>query len=362
MLLLSTMLHCAALRADIELDGQITEEIWSSAQVFTDFLVSQPRSFAKPPRQTRALVLSTGDGIYIAFVCEQPGAERIDLSSLDDETPNTDYIEVVVDFDAQGSRAFGFKLSRLGTIQDSVWQDENLELSEWDGDWGYGVSADSGEWRAEMFIPWTTTPMAARGDKVIGLYLSRWDNFNQQRYSYPALDKTQTQFLSQLPEVRVAAPATKAIDFYPYVSMNGDLLHQRTSYKAGLDVFWKWDNSSQLNLTINPDFGQVESDELVVNFSAIEAFFSEKRPFFRENHDLFDLRGPESLRLVHTPRIGGKLDSGSRDSASIDAATRIVSVYQHVEFGALIAQEEDVGTHDGRLYAAARLLGHLGNL
>ena len=58
---------------------------------------------------------------------------------------------------------------------------------------------------------------------------------------------------------------------------------EKTNTKGGAEIFWKIDSSRQLNATINPDFGQVESDELVVNFSAYETYYSDKRPFFAEN-------------------------------------------------------------------------------
>ena len=62
-----------------------------------------------------------------------------------------------------------------------------------------------------------------------------------------------------------------------------------------MEVFWKIDAGKQLNIAINPDFGQVESDELAVNFSSSETFYSDKRPFFSENHSLFDVKSDETL-------------------------------------------------------------------
>ena len=71
--------------------------------------------------------------------------------------------------------------------------------------------------------------------------------------------------------------------------------------KAGAEVFWKIDSSKQVNLTLNPDFGQVESDEVVVNFSAFETFYSDRRPFFAENNNLFDV-SDRMHRIINTRR------------------------------------------------------------
>tara|TARA_B110000971_G_scaffold14888_1_gene13747 strand:- start:138 stop:1436 length:1299 start_codon:yes stop_codon:yes gene_type:complete len=126
------------------------------------------------------------------------------------------------------------------------------------------------------------------------------------------------------------------------------------NYKGAIDIFWKLNASTQINASINPDFGQVEANELVVNFSAIENFFIEKRPFFRENHELFEIEGPETLRIIHTPNIGGVPDTGGRPSAGIAGAARFTQIGKSFDFGVLSATESDDKTAEGRDYLASR--------
>lgn len=71
-----------------------------------------------------------------------------------------------------------------------------------------------------------------------------------------------------------------------------------------LEVFYRPDASQPLSLAVNLDFGRLESDELVVNFSAFETFYAERRPFFAENQALFDVSGGAGLRMLHTRRMG----------------------------------------------------------
>ena len=97
------------------------------------------------------------------------------------------------------------------------------------------------------------------------------------------------------------------LDFFPYVTVNQDMSRSDLLSKAGAEVFWKIDSSKQVNLTLNPDFGQVESDEVVVNFSAFETFYSDRRPFFAENNNLFDV-SDYMHRIINTRRIGGRPD------------------------------------------------------
>ena len=92
----------------------------------------------------------------------------------------------------------------------------------------------------------------------------------------------------------------------PYVSAGYDILNNRSYTDTGVDILWKPNGQMQLTATINPDFGQVESDNLVVNFSANETFFSDKRPFFTENQGIFEFTTPSDFsQLLYTRRVGG---------------------------------------------------------
>ena len=101
---------------------------------------------------------------------------------------------------------------------------------------------------------------------------------------------------------------SSSIDFFPYLTINEDRINGEVDNKVGAEVFWKIDSSKQLNATFNPDFGQVESDDVVVNFSATETFYSDKRPFFSENHGLFNVTAWRFLYVINTRRIGGEPD------------------------------------------------------
>ena len=98
--------------------------------------------------------------------------------------------------------------------------------------------------------------------------------------------------------------AARELDVTPYATAIRDQIRDDTEFKAGADVLWKASPHFWLAATLNPDFGQVESDETVVDFSAIETVFTDKRPFFTENQGVFDLRTPANGQLIYTRRIG----------------------------------------------------------
>ena len=141
----------------------------------------------------------------------------------------------------------------------------------------------------------------------------------------------------------------------PYATARSDLVNDDTQFKAGADITWKPSPNLWLAATLNPDFGQVESDELVVDFSAIETVFTDKRPFFTENQGIFDLRTPANGQLIYTRRIGAAPDDVSAGSSDIDVALKLTGTANSLVYGAFVAQERDYRDDFGRLFAAARV-------
>ena len=150
-----------------------------------------------------------------------------------------------------------------------------------------------------------------------------------------------------------------------------------TNKKAGAEIFWKIDAGKQLNVALNPDFGQVESDELVVNFTSSETFYSDKRPFFSENHSLFDVKGYTFFYLINTRRIGASPDyncSSYADSlkdlcessqvgiSDIDYAVRYTQQNESIDFGFLGASEADEQFSQGRDFYSVRARKNTDNL
>jgi hypothetical protein len=139
----------------------------------------------------------------------------------------------------------------------------------------------------------------------------------------------------------------------PYGSSLYDFVDRQQRADGGVDVFWKPNGQMQLTATLNPDFGQVESDDLVVNFDATETFISDKRPFFTENQGLFEFTTPSDYsQLLYTRRIGGPADDG-RGSGDITAALKLNGSLGATKYGLFAADEGDAA---GRTFGALRLV------
>ena len=130
----------------------------------------------------------------------------------------------------------------------------------------------------------------------------------------------------------------------------------------------------QINLTINPDFGQAESDEVIVNFSAQETFYKEKRAFFNENQSLFDISNYNRYSVINTRRIGAKpsydcateaneneCNQSKKSYTDIDFALRYTKKMDDNQFGVFAAKESDEKFSTGREYYALRGKSNIDN-
>ena len=193
----------------------------------------------------------------------------------------------------------------------------------------------------------------------------------------------QEKFMSLFHEFDFKNYSVSKLDFFPYINVTEDRILEDQENKVGAEIFWKIDSGKQLNVALNPDFGQVESDELVVNFSASETFYSDKRPFFSENHSLFDVKGYRFFYIINTRRIGSAPDYNCSKYANslknicesnqvgitdIDYAIRYTQQDESLDFGFLGASESDEQFSQGKDFYAIRTrknadnysLGYLG--
>ena len=206
-----------------------------------------------------------------------------------------------------------------GSIVDATITNENQVNGDWDGDWRHATSEDGETWSAEILLPWHIAPMReARGEvRTLGMSLDRVIGVTGERMSWPAIGYNEQRFLSVLEPVQVPRFSTSLLAVTPYVVGLSDLVAGSAHFDTGADVFWKPNGQFQLSATLNPDFGQVESDNLVVNFGAIETFFSDRRPFFTENQGFFDVPFGgmgNANRLLYTRRVGGAAGEGGEDA------------------------------------------------
>ena len=304
----------------IRIDGYVDESAWLSIPPITAFRIIEPDTLAEGRYATELRLAYNRNGIYVSAVMHQPADTLVRRLTGRDQRDNRDSLSVTLDTSGEGRYGFWFGINLGDSLMDGTVLPERSFSNEWDGPWyGRTQMLDDG-WSAELYIPWGTVSMPASADvRRMGIYVSRKVAHLDERWAWPPLPSTQAKFMSALQQVSMQGVQPKQqYSIYPFLASSYDWVDETSDYRVGADVFWRPSSNFQLNATINPDFGNVESDEVVINLTATETFFPEKRLFFLEGQEIFtaspraDTRGRGvgnrglPYTMVNTRRIGGK--------------------------------------------------------
>ena len=287
------------LTGSINLDGKLDEPAWASAAPVTSFTQYDPTEGAPASEKTEVRVLVGPDALYIgAKLYESDPANIRRRLSRRDEPVDGDVFALTLDSRHDHLTGYYFRVTAGGALRDAVAGGPNgLDLS-WDAVWDAAVFSDASGWSTEIRIPFSQLPYN-RGDRVWGIQFERyrWNKQEQDFFAFTPKKEVggaaRYGHLVGLGEL----PAPSRVELTPYVSTRAEYLdvpaanpfRDRKDYFAstGVDLKYRLTSSHTLSATVNPDFGQVEVDPAVVNLTAFETFFPEKRPFFVEGQELF---------------------------------------------------------------------------
>ncbi len=343
--------------APIKVDGKLDEALWATLEPIGQFATIEPDTLVPGRYPTIFRAFYTDKGMYVSFELHQPRETLVArLSSRDKREINRDAVFITLDMSSEARYGYWFGIALGDSLMDGTILPERRFAANWDGPWWGATALTDYGWSAEMFLPWSmmSMPQVDRA-REIGVYVSRKVAYLNERWAWPPLPDTQPKFLSILDKVAVENIAPRQqYHFFPYASATVDDVADDTTYKAGADVFWRPSTDFQLSATLNPDFGTVEADDVIVNLTAFETFFPEKRLFFLEGQEIFIATprasgGGTPTTLLNTRRIGGRTE--------LDGALKTTGENGDFRYGVLTAFEDDtsIGTL-GRDIAIARVL------
>ena len=381
----------AATRVDdpnIVIDGRVDEAAWQAAPAYDNMRVMEPETFAAPTYATASRFIYSNKGLYVSAVMEQPAETQVARLSSRDQHINRDGYGITLDTSGKGLYGYWFTVNLGGSLADGKVAAERTFTSQWDGPWR-GASAQTEDgWSVEMFLPWAMMSMPQSGpERQLGFWVERKVAHMDERYSWPVLPFSSPRFMSVLKPLalRDVRPA-KQWAIFPYASASSDGIHNEHAVHGGLDVLWRPSSNVQLTAALNPDFGAVESDDVVVNLTAFETYFPEKRLFFLEGAEVFETspranprssssgpqgqgarRSPQTFfreptTLLNTRRIGGQArhvevpddldvpDVERSRPTDLLGAVKVVGQAGGMRYGMLGAFEDEVhlrGTRDG---------------
>jgi hypothetical protein len=329
----------------VRVDGDLSDEIWRRAPVITGFKQREPNDGAPPTFETEARVAYDATALYIAVHALDPDPARVvGIRSRRDESSPSDWISVAVDSFHDRRTAFEFAVNPAGVKKDTYWFNDGNEDQGWDAVWDVAVSKDARGWRAEFRIPFSQLRFHRSQSATFGLAIIRQVARLNETTTWPLLSKSANGFVSSFGELTglTLDRSPKRLELVPYVL--GDLTTERVDAAnpltsgsdpdgaLGLDLKYALRPGLTLTGTLNPDFGQVEADPAVVNLSAFETFFSERRPFFVEGSGVFrfdlDCNDGNCSGLFYSRRIGraprGAPDIPDDGYASVPLQTTIL--------------------------------------
>lgn len=344
---------CNVQAVDIDIDGLLDEKEWQLVPSKTESYQVLPQTLIPQNTNFTYKLITTKTGLYVGLIAKTYAALRVRTQENDSVFSN-DHFQLMLDMKNTAQQSYVFGINHQGNYFDGIYDvDRQLDL-DWDTNWQFEVKINADDWVAEIFIPWRAMSFAVHEQNQFGVYVSRFDENSNTTYASVPANPQMNSFFQQFTKYTSTVVSETRLDLFPYVSANRDILNNSNSGSIGAEVFWQPNKQHRFSATVNPDFGQVESDELVVNFSAVESFFSEKRPFFNDNQSLFDVSGPETLTLVHSPRIGGNAFYDDEYQSELNSAIKYTANMGNYDLGVLSAFEDKTQRGDGRDFVALR--------
>ena len=371
----------------VEIDGHLDEAAWQGLETHQDFRLIDPDTLAPGSLATKLRMFYTDDGLYLGVAMTQDPATLVEhLSGRDQGMLNRDYFSFTLDTSGEGRYGFWFQLCLGNSIADGTILPERNYSDNWDGAWRGNTTRTADGWNAEFFVPWSLVNMPkADGVRNLGIFTQRNVAYVDERYAWPPLPWTRPKFMSEFQALalRDVSPRQQ-YSVTPYMATTYDRFGGgEPEPKAGVDLLWRPSSNFQLTSTLAPDFGNVEADDIVINLSAYETFFPEKRLFFQEGQEIFTTNGRMwgGASVLHTRRMGAPAvrpvapdgyDVSSSDlarPADLLGAVKATGQRGGVRYGFLGAVEaqakfdawDDTGAHavlrqEGRDFGALRVL------
>ncbi|HEX8905350.1 MAG TPA: DUF5916 domain-containing protein, partial [Longimicrobiaceae bacterium] len=336
--------QAARLTGTIHPDGRLDEPAWASAPATGDFTQSWPKPGSPATQRTEVRVLYDDDALYVGVRAfdSHPDSIASQLARRDATGIYSDWVHVVVDSYHDRRSGFRFAVNPRGVKKDVLHSNDTNEDLNWDAVWEVGTAVDSAGWTAEYRIPFSQIrfgPVPRGTPRTWGLQVQREIARYQERDSWSPWTQQSGGFISSEGDLTgiLDVPMPHRLEVMPYAStrvtrdpgvgraVDPFYTENDVAIGMGADVKAGLPGGLTLTGTINPDFGQVEVDPAVVNLSAFETFFPEKRPFFVEGADVFNFGqvrvGPSYgfQQFFYSRRIGAPPHGFVRDADFVDA-------------------------------------------
>jgi hypothetical protein len=309
--------------ANIKVDGDLSEAAWKTAALATHFIELRPNNGQQEDSANRTEVFFLYDNIYlyVAGYCHEAKLDSITKELVGrDELGSNDFCGIILDTYLDRINATGFFVTPLGEQFDTKYSN-NGEDPSWNGVWDSQSKIVADGWTFEMKIPLSALRFNPKPNQTWGLNFFRKRNKSDRQLTWNFVNQNVNGFINQFGDLSDVAITQSPIrlQFFPYFSSYVNHFPSKdpntkawtNNVNGGLDIKYGITESFTLDLTAIPDFGQVQSDNQVLNLTPFEVQFNENRAFFTEGTELFNKgnsnsNGDGGNSLFYSRRIGGE--------------------------------------------------------
>lgn len=311
----------AKLESPIVLDGKLDDEAWNQVEWGGDFIGREPEYKVAPSEETQFKLLYDDKFLYVGIRAFDSDPSKIVKRMSRRDGFDGDWVEINIDSYNDKRTAFSFSASVSGVKGDEYISNngDNWD-STWDPIWYLKTSVDDKGWIAEFKIPLSQLRFADKENHTWGIQFTRRLFRKEERSVWQPISPTDAGWVYRFGELNgiKGIKPQKQLEIQPYIVSSVAKFEKEegnpfrdtgneVDANIGLDAKIGITSDITLDLTVNPDFGQVEADPSAVNLSAFRLFFREQRPFFLEGNNVltFPTSGGRN-NLFYSRRIGGR--------------------------------------------------------
>ena len=284
----------------VDIDGRLTEIIWTTAVPITDFVQKEPDEGAIPTDQIEVRFVYDDAALYVGARLLSSGSVQAPLSRRDDGD-QVEYLQVELDTYRDRRTAYMFGVTAAGVRLDHYHPTDNEDDKDWEYDpvWQARTVVTETGWTAELWLPFSQLRFNAGAEQVFGLNVKRYVPSQDEENYWVLVGRTESGWASRFGELRGIRdlPRPGRVEVLPYVAGstritgNRDLSNpfddgKNLNVRVGADLKYGFGSNLTLDVTTNPDFGQVDADPAEVNLTVFETIFPERRPFFLEGNNV----------------------------------------------------------------------------
>lgn len=289
----------------VEVDGILNETFWTTAKIASDFTQHKPVAGAHSLKKTEVKVAYDNQAIYIAGIMYDNIDSMTRTLSQRDDLGNADWFGVIFDPYNSGTIGFAFLVTSAGVQVDELHQVNNIDAN-WNAVWQSAVTINQDNWTVEIKIPFSALRFPSDAQQTWGINFARNIRRKREESFWNFYDPKGINLISQLGQLKGISDIESPVrlSFTPYLSgyinHNGAINSTNFTGSGGMDLKYGLNESFTVDMTLIPDFGQVQFDNNVLNLSPFEVRYNERRQFFTEGTELFT-KGD----LFYSRRIGG---------------------------------------------------------